>query len=108
MRLRAFLFVALFAASCGKDSVVPDAGVGPDATTDAGETCVPCVIDTDCNAGACARLGAATYCAKTCITTGTCGSGETCEYQLDVTGDVVSVCVRTSSATCGARLAARS
>jgi hypothetical protein len=102
MRLRAFLFVALFAASCGKDSVAPDAGGGPDATTDAGETCVPCVIDTDCNAGACARLGVATYCAKTCTTTAECASGETCGYQLDVTGDAVSICVRTSSTTCGA------
>jgi len=97
MRRWIALFVCL--AACGRNETTPDGGGVDASTTDAGSGCVPCVIDTDCAGGACARLGAASYCAATC--NGSCATGESCQFELDVSGDVVSVCVQTASTTCG-------
>src|SRR5712671_2388312 len=88
----------LVAAACGKNDATTDAG-GADATTDTGSGCVPCVIDTDCAGGACARLGSSSYCATTCTTA--CTADSSCQNEFDIAGDIVRVCVQTASITCG-------
>ena len=91
--------LALF--GCAQDGgLSPDGGgiPGPDG---AATSCVPCVIDSDCNGGVCAQLGGDSFCAATCTTSADCASGQTCALVSSVTGDQSSVCVVANDPVCG-------
>src|SRR5512143_1189354 len=104
MRLRyVSACVVLAFAACGPDQAVSDGGLdgAPETGADAAASCRPCVIDTDCNGGVCAPLGAGAYCATARPTGKECAVGETCSGARNVLGDLVQICVRTASSVCG-------
>jgi hypothetical protein len=93
--------------ACGAEQLAVDGGpadAGVDGAIDAGSSCTPCVIDTDCNGGVCAPLGAGGtgYCATPCPNGNECAPSETCTGGRSISGDLVTICVQTASAVCGA------
>ncbi len=89
----AWVSVAALAIACGEVTPTPDSGT-PNG-------CTPCVIDSDCNGGVCAKLGADAYCAPACPTGNECTGSTSCSTVSTVSGDQADVCVDLSSTTCG-------
>lgn len=61
----------------------------------AGNACVACVTDMDCNGGTCVQIAGDAYCASGC-SGDACGAGTACVTVASVSGDPASVCVPTS------------
>ncbi len=88
----------LAAASCARDDGFGPGDGGADAS-DAGVTCQPCVVDTDCQGGVCAQIGGDSYCATSCPNGNECGAGTSCTGVTTAEGQPSNACV--PSDNCG-------
>ena len=104
MRLQRTLCVLSLALlfACGKAPSLANIADEPPpaAASDAGHTCQPCTLSTECGAGSCAQYAGNDFCAKPCTFPTDCARSEVCYQLTTLEGASVNGCVP-AGGTCG-------
>jgi len=74
------------------DGTTLDASPSAEAEAPGGQ-CAPCLADTDCASGVCAKFADYLFCTSSCTTAAPCATGQTCSGLLSPSGAKISACL---------------